>query len=468
MHCRFAFAWLLCWTTALSADQPDGKTETPKQQVEATDGPPAEDAPPSFVLTDEVRDALVPLFSAIAKAEVSRATVEMLADSLVGGSVVESQQSTYQIASIQPGQFTIYLKEPEQRTRIYCDGKSMAIALAPDAYFRLPEAISMQDAVTASPVPLGPYPEPVLALTLAGVDPAISLIGGMKSIEVVDRDDFRGQIPAVHLRGVQADAVTWDFWISSGEQPKPLRFLVDLTPMLVASEQLQVPASYSYQVRFDFLSWRVSGEVDEKLFTYTPSEEAKEYKSLEDYYDSVAGVVEEHPLLGKPAPSFETETLDGNKLATKDFAGKVVVLDFWATWCTPCIAAMPILKEVTDQYADRDVVFLAVNTGEKRQEIEDFLKTQKLDVTVVLDPDGKIADSFVTDALPQTVVIGKNGAIETVHVGFLGEEAVKQRLKDELEVLCAGGRIGSVDAEAVAEEVAAEEGTNSEATAENK
>jgi thiol-disulfide isomerase/thioredoxin len=448
MFRRSAFAMLLCWTTALPADQPGGKTAPPEQQVDAGENPPPQDTPPAFELTEEVRDALVPLFSTIAKAEVSRATVEMLVDSLVGGSVVESQKSTYQIASIQPDKFTVYLKEPEQRTRIYCDGKSMAIALAPDAYFRLPEAMSMQDAVTNSPIPLGPYPEPALALTLAGVDPAISLVGGMKSIELVDRDDFRGQVPAVHLRGVQADAVTWDFWIASGDQPRPLRFLVDLTPMLMASDQLQIPAGYSYQVRFDFVSWRMTGEVDEKLFTYTPSKDAKEYKSLEDYYESVAGVVGEHPLLGKPAPAFQTEMLDGSKLNAKDLAGKVVVLDFWATWCAPCVAAMPILKGITDEYADKDVVFLAINTGEERKEIEEFLQTQKIDVNVALDPDGKIADAFVTEALPQTVVIGKSGEIESVHIGFLGDDALKQRLKDELDVLCAGGKIGSLDTEA--------------------
>jgi thiol-disulfide isomerase/thioredoxin len=200
----------------------------------------------------------------------------------------------------------------------------------------------------------------------------------------------------------------------------------------------------------------VTGEVDENLFTYTPSKEAKEYKSLENYYESVAGVVGEHPMLGKPAPAFQAEMLDGKEIAAKEFAGKVVVLDFWATWCAPCIAAMPILKEVTDQYADKEVVFLAVNTGEQSKDIEEFLKAQKLDVNVVLDPDGKIADAFVTEALPQTVVIGKSGAIESVHVGFLGEDALKQRLKDELDVLCAGGRIGSVEAEATAEEATAE------------
>jgi thiol-disulfide isomerase/thioredoxin/outer membrane lipoprotein-sorting protein len=372
----------------------------------------------------------------------------MLADSLAGGTVVESKKSTYQIASIHPNRYTIYLKEPEQRTRIYSDGKAMVVALAPDAYFRLPEAISTQEAVTSLPIPMGPYPEPVLALTMAGVDPAISLIGGMKSIELVGREDFRDKVPSVHLRGVQADEVTWDFWISTGKQPKPLRLLVDLTPMLMASDELQVRADFSYQVRFDFLSWRVTGEVDESLFSYTPPEDATEYESLADYYETIAGVVGQHPLLGQPAPPLKTKTLGGEKFALEKLAGKVVVLDFWATWCTPCIAAIPILKEVTDEFADKDVVLLALNTGEKKEKIQEFLKEHELDVEVLLDPDGKIADAFQADAIPLTIVIGKTAEIESVHVGFPGVEALQQRLKDELEVLALGGRIGSIPAEA--------------------
>lgn len=457
MDCRFGLVLLWFVSTSLLADDPAAKNKTPAKQGDAkqlAESAPDAEAPnePTFALTDDVREALVPLFSSIAKADVSRATVEMLADTLVGGSVVESQKSTYQIASIHPNQFTVYLKESEQRTRIYSDGKSMMVALAPDAYFRLPEVLNTQQAVTELPVPLGPYPEAVLALTLAGVDPAISLIAGMKSIEVVDRDDFRGKVKAIHLRGVQADAVTWDLWIQVGDQPKPLRLLVDLTPMLIASGQLQVPESFSYQVRFDFLSWRVTGEVNQDLFVYKPSKDAKEYESLEDYYESVAGVVGEHPLLGKPAPRFKTTTLAGEAFDSKSLADKVVVLDFWATWCTPCLAALPILQEVTDEFADKDVVLLALNTGEEKEKVEAFLKDEKLDLkNVLLDSHGKIADGFAADAIPQTIVIGKSGAIESVHVGFAGAEALKQRLLDELNVLCIGGKIGSVLTEATEE-----------------
>jgi thiol-disulfide isomerase/thioredoxin len=300
-----------------------------------------------------------------------------------------------------------------------------------------------QQAVTSLPVPLGPYPEPVLALTLAGVDPAISLLGGMKSVKVIDRENFGEETPAVHLRGVQSDQVTWDLWIATDETPRPLRLAVDLTPMLAVSDQVRIPEGYTYQLRFDFPAWRVTGEVDESLFTYKPPKDAKEYASIEEYYQSIAGVMGDHPLLGKEIPEFQAKTLSGEPINVESFRGKVVVLDFWATWCAPCVASLPTIKQVTDEYADKDVVFYAVNTGEQAGEVEQFLKQNELELKVILDPQGEVASTFVAEAIPQTLIVGKDGVVESTHIGFVGEDALRQRLKDELDVLTLGGKIAS-------------------------
>ena len=457
---------LLCCLACLArADEPaaasaEGEASSPPVSLptdtdtETDTDASAEKAGP-FELSAEVRDVLLPLFSSIANADVSRATVEMSAESKMDAAVLESQTSTYQVASLSPNQFTVYLKEPEQRTRIFCDGQSMVVALGSDAYLTLPEPISNQDAVTSLPVPLGPYPELVLALTMAGVDPAISLLGGMKSIEILDREPFDSDVPAVHLRGVQSDAVTWDLWISTEQTPRPLRMAVDLTPMLAASQQVQIPAGYAYQLRFDFLGWRVSGDIDKSLFRYSPSESAKEYRSLEEYYQAIAGLVSEHPLLGKETPAFEGMMLSGKKISNEDLSGKVIVLDFWATWCAPCVASLPIIQQITDEYADKNVLFFALNTGEEAEEVEQFLKDKELELNVILDPDGTIASAFTADAIPQTILIGKDGVIESAHIGFVGEVALRQRLHDELDVLAVGGKIAS--AEAINEANAAKE-----------
>ncbi len=398
----------------------------------------------SIEITEEVRDALMPLIDSIAEAKVSRATVRMLTDSVMSGEVVESREATFQIAAKNPGKFTVYLKEPEQRTRVYCDGKRMVAAMAPDAFFRLSSVPSIQDAVTSLSVPLGPYPEPLLALTLAGCDPKITFVAAMKSIEVTDRKPFKGKIPAIHLHGVQSDAVTWDLWVSDDQDdPQPLRLLVDMTPMLAASDQVHVPAGFSYQVRYDFLTWRVKGELKDDLFTFKPGKSATEYKSLEDYFQQIAGAKGYHPLLGQKAPSFTTTTVGQRKFDLKSLKGRVVVVDFWTTTCKACLAGMPTVKKVTDRYAKKGVVLLQINTGQDAKTVKRFLKDTGIKMNFLMDEDGKIADGFVADAIPQTVLIGKDGIVESVHLGFAGKEALEKRLTDELDVLTIGGRIAS-------------------------
>ncbi len=121
-----------CQLAAVSSLLADDDAKQADGKAASTDTAEA----PRLELSDEVRDSLLPLFEFIAKADVSRVTIELAAESMMNGAVIDSQKSTYQIASIQPNLFTIYLKEPDQRTRIYCDGKSMVTVLAPDAYLR--------------------------------------------------------------------------------------------------------------------------------------------------------------------------------------------------------------------------------------------------------------------------------------------------------------------------------------------
>jgi thiol-disulfide isomerase/thioredoxin len=420
----------------------------------ADGGENEDDVGAAVVVSETVREALVPLFSSVAMAEVSRVTVELSAESAVAGEVVNRQTSSYQIASIAPDRFTIYYKEANQGTRVIHDGESVTVVMSPHAYLRLPDAMSLQDAAISLPVPMGPYPEPIMSLSLAGVDPAVSLFGGMASVELMGEEMFRGEIPSTHVRGVQKDGVSWDLWISTRDDRKPLRLVTDLTEMLKSSGQVSVPDNFSYQLRADFLGWRMSGDVDEQLFRYTPPQDAMKYKSLEEYYESLAGVVAEHPLLGEPAPPLVAKDLNESEVRSDDLAGKVVILGFWATWCEPCIAAVPVIDEVADRFSQQGVVYYAVSTGEDRDLVSGFVEEQGWDVNVLVDSTETIADAFKADALPQTVVIGKSGIIESVHIGFAGTEALKKRLTDELEVLIVGGKIASSgDAAATAETV---------------
>ncbi|MCO8122242.1 DUF2092 domain-containing protein [Stieleria sp. TO1_6] len=246
----------------------------------------ADDAPAPDPLTEQAIEALAPLLDQIVTAKSSRSTVELSVDTVVDGAVISSQTSIYQIASTAPGSFTIYLKEDARRTRIYCDGKTATIALSTTAYTTLDAPIPMQRAVFELPVPMGAYPEPVLALTLAGVDPKLTLTTGMKSVRLVDREKFRGETPAVHFTAVQDDDVKWDLWMTQDKVPQPLRLLVDLSDMLRANGGLDLPAGYRYLLRFDFKSWRINQENDPSLYQYKLVEGAEKFDSIADFHNA--------------------------------------------------------------------------------------------------------------------------------------------------------------------------------------
>lgn len=248
----------------------------------------AKPQPPEKQQATPAVKALAPLFDQIRKARSTRTTIALSFETIVDGAVISRQLSTYQIASQSPDKFTIYLKEAERKTRIYCDGQKSTIALSPTAFTLLPKPISMQEAVYELPVPMGPYPEAVLALSLAGVDPSETLTKGMKSVDLIDRNRFRGETPAIHFVGVQNDDVRWDLWITQDVQPKPLRLLVDLTEMLRVNGSLEMPPGYQSLLRFDFQSWRLNNRTDPVLFRYAPIKGAKEYDSIEAYYKSMA------------------------------------------------------------------------------------------------------------------------------------------------------------------------------------
>jgi thiol-disulfide isomerase/thioredoxin len=151
-----------------------------------------------------------------------------------------------------------------------------------------------------------------------------------------------------------------------------------------------------------------------------------------------------HPLVGTQAPLFSATLLDEQPFDLANHLGKsVVVLDFWATWCGPCRQALPTLAEVTARYKDKGVEFFAVDIGETPDEVREFLSGSGLNLTVVMDRDGKISDLYQAQAIPQTVLIGKDGSIQAVHVGVSPD--LEGQLTRELDALVAGEPLADAD-----------------------
>ncbi len=134
------------------------------------------------------------------------------------------------------------------------------------------------------------------------------------------------------------------------------------------------------------------------------------------------------PLVGKPAPDFELQLLDGKKFRLANSKGHVVVLDFWATWCGPCLQSMPQIDRVVREFEDQGVELIAVNLEEPANQITAMLERHKLQMTVALDRDGVVAAKYEAAAIPQTVLIDRDGKVARLFVG--GGPKLADQLRD--------------------------------------
>ena len=110
-----------------------------------------------------------------------------------------------------------------------------------------------------------------------------------------------------------------------------------------------------------------------------------------------------------PTPHFTLLTPDGKKIALKDFRGKLVFLNFWASWCVPCREEMPAMERLYQEFKDKNFVVLAVNVKDRRQDAQAFVKELKLTYPIALDPEGEVGLLYGAWGLPTTYLIGSKG-----------------------------------------------------------
>ena len=144
-------------------------------------------------------------------------------------------------------------------------------------------------------------------------------------------------------------------------------------------------------------------------------------------------------MISKPAPDFTLEDFDGKKVSLAELKGKTVVIDFWATWCGPCLQSFPGMKKAVKKYSDNEnVKFLFVDSWErvpeenKKSNAENFIKKNNYPFHVLMDYDNKVIGDFAVSGIPTKFIIDKNGSIRFMSVGFAGNV---DQLADEISVM---------------------------------
>jgi thiol-disulfide isomerase/thioredoxin len=134
-----------------------------------------------------------------------------------------------------------------------------------------------------------------------------------------------------------------------------------------------------------------------------------------------------------PAPQLELRNLENQPVALSNYAGKVVLVNNWATWCPPCKAEMPTLEAYFRDYQSQDFVIVAIEAGEPVEEVAAFAREYRLSFPVWPDLDYIAQTSFKNDALPSSYVIDRQGQVRLAWIGPINRELLEQYVTPLLE-----------------------------------
>lgn len=140
------------------------------------------------------------------------------------------------------------------------------------------------------------------------------------------------------------------------------------------------------------------------------------------------GMAASPPLVGGPAPSFNLEAVDGHIVKMSDLKGQFVVLNFWATWCVPCIKEMPELQKA-HQSLNQKVKIIGINLAESKEKVDEYVQDKGISFTVLLDGYGNVSQEYEVLHLPVTYFITPDGVIrEKIFGGGITHKMIEAKI----------------------------------------
>jgi thiol-disulfide isomerase/thioredoxin len=403
----------------------------------AQDHPPATTPPTTATSGRDLLRASLQFVQALPRCHL-QATAKLVLPAAMAAELGESPSVAIELSYQLPNRIAVRTGEPFFQTEV-CDGRQL---LRLDEHFRL-WSLAPVERTTIPFFTLGePGALPGRA-TMARLQLRAGSQGALvdaQQVEVVGAAKV-GDFDCHHLRVLDA-GLQCELWIQQGAAPWVRRHRPTLVaPSPDAGNDEPAAPMLAYDVTFSVLeptaaadAFAIAAPKDgERVADLDAAVEAKALAAMK----AADAAKQPHASIGNPAPAVELSLLDGSTLRLADQRGKVVVLDFWATWCAPCVQGLPKVAALTSAKKDQGVVFVAVNQGEDRATIETFLHQKGLSLPVALGG-AEVGAKFGVDGIPHVVVIGRDGVVAAVKIGFGGDSEVQ--LAAALEQAIAAGK----------------------------
>jgi peroxiredoxin len=139
--------------------------------------------------------------------------------------------------------------------------------------------------------------------------------------------------------------------------------------------------------------------------------------------------------VGQAAPAFALPSRDGTTVDSAELHGKVVLVDFWASWCAPCRQSFPALDDLSKRLGPEGFAVIGINLDEERADADRFLSERPVSFAIVFDPEATTPEAYGLKAMPSSFVIGRDGVVRSVHSGFRKGDA--EKLEAEVRALLA-------------------------------
>ena len=146
--------------------------------------------------------------------------------------------------------------------------------------------------------------------------------------------------------------------------------------------------------------------------------------------ETVATTPQTGNKIGDLAPDFSLPTIDNKMMSLHEYMGKNIILNFWATWCGPCVYEVPFLREIDERWSKAGVMVIAINTQDSIEAATSYARHNNLNFVIPFDPRGGVASLYNVRGLPTSFFIDSEGVIKSIKVGpFISTSEIEERMK---------------------------------------